>query len=166
MILFSYTDYEGILSGDGESRYELWGSSFVFSSWYVISIDTGHIAQSPQSGPRWSPAFMIEPILFSPSRWYVLLYCLDKSPDKQCQAGKSEEYIPPPPLYSEQFLLSVFKSPIQVSESTLFSNFNHSQQDIYEKYVILSSLCNGRIPAKKCRENGKIIGITIFIILN
>ena len=23
-----------------------------FSSWYVVSIDTGHIAQSPQSGPR------------------------------------------------------------------------------------------------------------------
>ena len=38
-----------------------------FSSWYVVSIDTGHIAQSPQSGPRWSPAFKIEPVLFSPS---------------------------------------------------------------------------------------------------
>ena len=25
-----------------------------FSSWYVISIGTGHGAQSPQSGPRWS----------------------------------------------------------------------------------------------------------------
>ena len=71
-----------------------------------------------------------------------------------------------PLLYSEQFLLSVFKSPIQVSESTLFSNFNYSQQDIYETHVILSSLCNGRIPAKKCRENGKIIETTIFIILN
>ena len=34
------------------------------SSWYVISIDTGHIAQSPQSGPRWSPAFKTEPVLF------------------------------------------------------------------------------------------------------
>ena len=39
-----------------------------FSSWYVISIDTGHIAQSPQSGPRWSPAFKMEPILFPPSQ--------------------------------------------------------------------------------------------------
>ena len=38
-----------------------------FSSWYVVSIDTGHIAQSPQSGPRWSPAFKMEPVLFPPS---------------------------------------------------------------------------------------------------
>ena len=38
-----------------------------FSSWYVVSIDTGLIAQSPQSGPRWSPAFKIEPVLFLPS---------------------------------------------------------------------------------------------------
>ena len=38
-----------------------------FSSWYVVSIDTGHIAQSPQSGPRWSPAFKTEPALFPPS---------------------------------------------------------------------------------------------------
>ena len=34
-----------------------------FSSWYVVSIDTGHIAQSPQSGPRWSPALKMEPVL-------------------------------------------------------------------------------------------------------
>ena len=51
-----------MLLGDGESRYEPWGSSigaeggFWFSSWYVVSIDTGHIAQSPQFGTRWSPA--------------------------------------------------------------------------------------------------------------
>ena len=38
-----------------------------FSSWYVISIDTGPIAQSPQSGPRWSLAFKMEPVLFPPS---------------------------------------------------------------------------------------------------
>ena len=38
-----------------------------FSSWYIVSIDTGHIAQSPQSGPRWSPALKIEPVLFPPS---------------------------------------------------------------------------------------------------
>ena len=38
-----------------------------FSGWYVVSIDTGHTAQSPQSGPRWSPAFEIEPVLFLPS---------------------------------------------------------------------------------------------------
>ena len=34
-----------------------------FSSWYVVSMDTGHIAQSPQSGRRWSPAFKMEPVL-------------------------------------------------------------------------------------------------------
>ena len=34
-----------------------------FSSWYAISIDTGHIAQSPQSGPRWSLAFKLESVL-------------------------------------------------------------------------------------------------------
>ena len=48
------------------SRYEPWGSSIRgpwFSSWYVVSIDTGHIAQSPQSGPRWSLAFKMEPVL-------------------------------------------------------------------------------------------------------
>ena len=39
------------------------GVGFWFSRWYVISIDTGHIAQSPQSGPRWSPAFKMEPVL-------------------------------------------------------------------------------------------------------
>ena len=33
------------------------------SSWYVVSIGTGYIAQSPQSGPRWSPAFKMEPVL-------------------------------------------------------------------------------------------------------
>ena len=27
-----------------------------FSSWYVVCIDIGHIAQSPQSDPRWNPA--------------------------------------------------------------------------------------------------------------
>ena len=35
----------------------------LFSSWYVVSIDTRHIAQSPQSGPRWGPAFKMEPVL-------------------------------------------------------------------------------------------------------
>ena len=34
-----------------------------FSSWYVVSIDTGHRAQSPQFGPRRSPAFKMEPVL-------------------------------------------------------------------------------------------------------
>ena len=34
-----------------------------FSSWYFVSIDTGHPAQSPQSGPRWSPTFKMEPVL-------------------------------------------------------------------------------------------------------
>ena len=66
MILFCYTDNYGILLGDGESRYEPWDSSIWggwFSSWYAISIYTGHIAQSPQSNPRWSPAFKMEPVL-------------------------------------------------------------------------------------------------------
>ena len=57
MILFGYTDNKGILLGNG---------ALVFR-WYVVSIDTGHIAQSPRSGPRWSPAFKIEPVLFPPS---------------------------------------------------------------------------------------------------
>ena len=39
------------------------GEGAWFSSWYVVSIDTGHIVQSPQSGPRWSPAFKTEPVL-------------------------------------------------------------------------------------------------------
>ena len=45
--------------------YEPWGSiqGAWFSSWYVISIDTRHIAQSPQSSPIWSPAFKMEPVL-------------------------------------------------------------------------------------------------------
>ena len=65
MILFGYTDNQGILLGNTESRYEPWGSSIQrawFSSWYVVSIHTGHIAQSPQSIPRWSPAFKMEPV--------------------------------------------------------------------------------------------------------
>ena len=32
-------------------------------SGFVISIDTGPIAQSPQSCPRWSRAFKMEPVL-------------------------------------------------------------------------------------------------------
>ena len=44
-----------------------------FSSWYVISIDTGHIAQSPHFSPRWSPAFKIEPVLFRTSCSHTLL---------------------------------------------------------------------------------------------
>ena len=66
MILFSYTDNYGILLGDGESRYKPLGSSthgVWFSSWYVVSIDTGYIVQSSQSGPRWSPDFKLEPVL-------------------------------------------------------------------------------------------------------
>ena len=71
-----------MLSGNRESRYEPWGSSIPgawFSSWYVVSIYTGHIAQSPQSGPKWSPAFKMEPVLsvssfsISPSNEYSRL---------------------------------------------------------------------------------------------
>ena len=44
-----------------------------FSSLYVVSIDTGHIAQSPQLAPRWSLAFKMEPVLFPPSISYRTL---------------------------------------------------------------------------------------------
>ena len=54
MILFGYTDNYGILLVDeslGMSPGALpwgWGRGVVwFSSWYVVSIDTGHIDQSP-----------------------------------------------------------------------------------------------------------------------
>ena len=40
-----------------------WVGGVWFSSWYVVSIGTGHIAQSPQSSPGWSPAFKMEPVL-------------------------------------------------------------------------------------------------------
>ena len=66
MILFGYTDNLGILLGNRESRHEPWGSSIQgawFSSWYVVSIDTGHIAPSPHDGTRWSPAVKMEPVL-------------------------------------------------------------------------------------------------------
>ena len=44
-----------------------------FSSWYFVSnIYIGHIAQSPQSGPRWSPAFKIGPVLFPPSKAHCI----------------------------------------------------------------------------------------------
>ena len=49
------------------------GGGVWFSSWYVVSIDTGHIAQSPQSGPRWSSSLNMEPVLFPPSKKYSLL---------------------------------------------------------------------------------------------
>ena len=39
------------------------GEGVWFSSWYVISIDTGYIVQNPQSCPRWSPGFKMEPVL-------------------------------------------------------------------------------------------------------
>ena len=63
--------------------YKCWGSSIQgawFPTWYVISIDTGHIAQSPQSGPRWSPAFRMKPVLsvssFIPRSWcsYLIVW--------------------------------------------------------------------------------------------
>ena len=34
---------------------------------FQLVCHTRHTAQSPQSGPRWSPAFKIEPVLFPPS---------------------------------------------------------------------------------------------------
>ena len=46
------------------SRALPWGVGVWFSSWYVVSINPGHIGQSPQSaGPRWSLAFKMEPVL-------------------------------------------------------------------------------------------------------
>ena len=86
MILFGYTDNQGVLLGNRESRYEPWGSSIgvgvgglVFQL-YVIPIDTGHIALSPQSSPIWSPAFKMEPVLsvssFIPPSWcsYLIVW--------------------------------------------------------------------------------------------
>ena len=46
----------------GESPEAPSSGGLVFH-WYVISIDTGPRAQSPQSGPTWSPAFKAEPVL-------------------------------------------------------------------------------------------------------
>ena len=51
----------GVLPSGAKGRAG--GGGVWFSSWYVVSIDTGHRAQSPQSGPRWSPAFKMEPVL-------------------------------------------------------------------------------------------------------
>ena len=51
----------GVLPSGAKGRAG--GGGVWFSSWYVVSIDTGHRAQSPQSGPRWSPAFRTEPVL-------------------------------------------------------------------------------------------------------
>ena len=98
MILFSYTDNQGILLGDGEP----WGSSFRgpgfpvgMSFPLILSIDTGHIARSPQTLPltdwngisfyfpdqgRCSLATFqyrkvrqkIKPVLFPPSPWLVI----------------------------------------------------------------------------------------------
>jgi len=44
-----------------------------FSSWYVVSIGTDHRAQSPQFGPRWSPVFRIEPVVFPPSGYFEIV---------------------------------------------------------------------------------------------
>ena len=46
-----------------------------FSSWYVVSIDPGLIAQHPQSSPRRSPAFKMKPVL-SVSSFNIILYYL------------------------------------------------------------------------------------------
>ena len=78
MILFSYTDNYGIILCNREYRYEPWVSSIQgawFYSWYVVSIDTGHKAQRPQSGPRWSPAFKMEPVL-SVSSFTLTFLCV------------------------------------------------------------------------------------------
>ena len=54
-----------------------------FSSWYV-SIDAGRRAQSPQSGPGWSPALKMEPVLFPPSA-APAQRCLRPSWGRKCQ---------------------------------------------------------------------------------
>ena len=72
---FGYTDNQGILLGNRESQVSPWAlpsRGVWFSSWYVVSIDTGHRAQSPQSGPRWSLAFKMEPALSVSSFTYSL----------------------------------------------------------------------------------------------
>ena len=65
MVLFSYTDNQSILLAKEE-----WGSSFWGGLAYQLVCcfhNTGQIAQSPQSSPRWSPAFKIGPVLIPPS---------------------------------------------------------------------------------------------------
>ena len=54
-----------------------------FSSWYV-SIDAGRRAQSPQSGPGWSPALKMESVLFPPSA-APAQRCLCPSWGRKCQ---------------------------------------------------------------------------------
>ena len=62
---------------DMSSRALPWGVGVWFSSWYVVSINPGHIGQSPQSaGPRWSLAFKLEPVLFPPSP--SALFCVSR----------------------------------------------------------------------------------------
>ena len=88
MILFGYTDNQGILLGNGASRYEPWGSSIWgawFSCWYVVSIDSGHIAQihSPaQDGvllSRWSLFHLFAPSIGNqlyPRRYLRFFMCV------------------------------------------------------------------------------------------
>ena len=57
---------ESLGTSPGALPWWSWGSGVGgvwFSSWYVVSIDTEHIVQSPESGPRWSSAFKMEPVL-------------------------------------------------------------------------------------------------------
>ena len=53
----------GVRSRGGGAEGGVGGGGVWFSSWYVVYIDTRHITQSPQSRPRWSPAFKMEPVL-------------------------------------------------------------------------------------------------------
>ena len=87
--LFYYRDNQHILLGYTSPEAPSWwgGGWCLIFHWYVVSVDTGHIAQSPQFGPQWSPAFKMEPVLsvssFNPislSIFLSLSFCLCVSP--------------------------------------------------------------------------------------
>ena len=70
MILFSCTDNQGILLGDRESKYQPWA---LLSGGSCFPVDMSFpqiLAQSPQSSPRWSPAFKIQSVLFPSSVYF------------------------------------------------------------------------------------------------
>ena len=89
MILFSYTDNSGILLGDGESRYELWGSTIRGSGFPVgmsfplilgIQLKVHSPAQDGVLLSRWSLFCLFPP---SVGNGNPLQYsCLENSMDR------------------------------------------------------------------------------------
>ena len=87
MILFGYTDNQGILLGNGESRYESWGSSIPgawFSIWYVVSQILGvqlKVHSPAQDGvllSRWSLFCLVPPSIgnqYCPRRYLKFFMC-------------------------------------------------------------------------------------------